>query len=67
METGRAAGMQTFDQDVARLLVQGLIDEQTAVASCRNVTVMRERVRFLQSGAAATAPATAKKSIWDEE
>ncbi len=48
METGRNAGMQTLDQDVARLWHQGLIDEQTAVASCKNVTVMKERVKFLK-------------------
>ena len=53
METGRAAGMQTMDQDIARLWAAGRIDEQTAVATCRNVTVMRERARFLR-GAAGT-------------
>jgi twitching motility protein PilT len=47
METGRSAGMQTMDQDIARLWASGLIDEQTATATCRNVTVMRERAKFL--------------------
>jgi twitching motility protein PilT len=68
METGRNAGMQTVDQDVARLFHQGLIDQQTAVASCKNVAVMRERIRFLESGAANTPLATAKPtSIWDAD
>jgi twitching motility protein PilT len=48
METGRAAGMQTMDQDIARLWVAGRIDEQTALAACRNVSQLRERARFLR-------------------
>ena len=48
IETGRSAGMQTMDQDIARLWVGGLIDEATAVGTCRNVIMMRERARFLR-------------------
>ena len=48
IETGRSAGMQTMDQDIARLWVSGLIDEPTAVGTCRNVIMMRERARFLR-------------------
>src|SRR5262245_59752065 len=49
METGRSAGMQTMDQDIARLWVAGLIDEATAVANSRNVTAMRERANYLKN------------------
>lgn len=48
METGRNVGMQTLEQDIARLWVSGRITEQTAVASCRNVAVMRERATLLR-------------------
>ena len=51
METGRNAGMQTLEQDIARLWVSGRITEQTAIASCRNVPVMRERAMLLRRGA----------------
>jgi twitching motility protein PilT len=50
METGRAVGMQTLEQDIARLWVTGRITEQTAVAACRNVQVMRERAALLRRG-----------------
>lgn len=49
IETGRAQGMQTMDQDVARLWSQGLIDEQTAIAAARSVTSMQERARVLRN------------------
>jgi twitching motility protein PilT len=52
METGRSVGMQTMDQDIARLWSIGLIDEQTAVATCRNVSAMRERATFLKNARA---------------
>ena len=42
METGRNVGMQTLEQDVARLWVTGRITEHTAIASCKNVGVMKE-------------------------
>ena len=50
IETGKNFGMQTLEQDVARLWVSGRITEQTAVASCRNVPVMRERAMLLRRG-----------------
>ena len=52
LETGRNVGMQTMDQDIARLWSLGLIDEQTAVATCRNVSAMRERATFLKNARA---------------
>lgn len=51
METGRNVGMQTLEQDIARLWVSGRITEHTAAASCRNVAVMRERAALLRKGA----------------
>jgi twitching motility protein PilT len=51
METGRNIGMQTLEQDVARLWVLGRISEQTAIASCKNVAVMRERAQLLRRSA----------------
>ncbi len=49
METGRGVGMRTMDQDIARLWVGGLIEETTAVGTCRNVSQMRERANFLRN------------------
>jgi twitching motility protein PilT len=48
METGRNVGMQTLEQDIARLWISGRISEQTAIASCRNVPIMRERAAMLR-------------------
>ena len=50
METGRKLGMQTLEQDIARLWVGGRITEQTAMAMCRNVSVMQERAALLRRG-----------------
>ncbi len=48
MESGQAAGMQTLEQDIARLWVSGRITEQIAVSSARNVSVLRERAALLR-------------------
>ena len=50
METGRKVGMQTLEQDIARLWVTGRITEQTAMGMCRNVSVMQERAALLRRG-----------------
>jgi twitching motility protein PilT len=50
METGRSVGMQTMEQDIARLWTSGRISEQTAIASCRNVSVMLERAALYRRG-----------------
>jgi twitching motility protein PilT len=57
MESGQSAGMQTLEQDIARLWVSGKITEQTAVSSARNVSVLRERAALLRrrNGGHATA------------
>jgi twitching motility protein PilT len=48
MEAGQSVGMQTLEQDVARLWARGRITEQTAVSVARNVSVLRERVALLR-------------------
>ena len=49
MEVGGAQGMQTFEQDLARLLVGGLISETTAFTYARNPGVFRDRVARLRA------------------
>jgi twitching motility protein PilT len=44
METGQSQGMQTLEQDLARLWCAGQITEAVAVATSRNVNVLRSRV-----------------------
>lgn len=48
METGAGAGMQTFEQDLARLWVTRRITETTAVAMARNPQVLRDRAANLR-------------------
>jgi twitching motility protein PilT len=43
MEAGAAAGMQTLEQDLARLWMSGRIGETAALAMARNPTIVRER------------------------
>jgi len=44
LESGHAAGMQTLEQDLARLCANRLISEATAFAMARNVQVFRDRL-----------------------
>ncbi len=48
METGSAQGMQTLEQDLARLLVGNLISETTAFTVARNPAIVRDRVNLLR-------------------
>jgi twitching motility protein PilT len=48
METGAALGMQTLEQDLARLWVGNLITEPTATMLARNPQVVRERAALLR-------------------
>lgn len=48
MEAGGSRGMQTLEQDLARLLDAGRISETTAMTLSRNPTVMRERSQRLR-------------------
>ncbi|HBP20059.1 MAG TPA: twitching motility protein, partial [Planctomycetes bacterium] len=45
METGAAAGNQTFDQDLARLLGEGLISEQAAKVLARSPQSLADQVK----------------------
>jgi len=49
LESGRAHGMQTLEQDLARLWVAGLIDERAAVAMARSPQIVRDRANLLRS------------------
>jgi twitching motility protein PilT len=49
METGTAQGMQTLEQDLARLLVGNLISETTAFALARNPAIVRDRANLLRT------------------
>jgi twitching motility protein PilT len=52
MEAGQMHGMQTLEQDLARLWSSGKISEAVAVATARNVPVLRDRVASLARGRA---------------
>jgi len=52
MEVGGMHGMQTFEQDLARLLVDGMISEPTAFNFTKNPTVLRERIQRFKSNPA---------------
>lgn len=54
METGTAAGMQTFEQDLARLWVGRRITEATALALARNPQVLRDRAATMRPPALGT-------------
>lgn len=48
METGAAAGMQTFEQDLARLWVAKKISETTAFTMARNPQILRDRATTMR-------------------
>ena len=50
IELGTGQGMQTLEQDLARLWATGRITENAAVAMARNVPVMRDRAAMLRRG-----------------
>ena len=50
MEVGGAQGMQTLEQDLARLHVAGYISETTALAFARSPRNLRDRVNHLRTG-----------------
>lgn len=51
METGASAGMQTFEQDLARLWVARRISETTAFAMARNPQILRDRATAMRAPA----------------
>lgn len=48
MESGTGHGMQTLEQDLARLLVANQISETTALGISRNPAILRDRVALLR-------------------
>ncbi len=44
MEVGGMQGMQTFEQDIARLVSEGMISENTAYTYAKNPQVLRDRM-----------------------
>jgi len=54
MEAGQMYGMQTLEQDLARLWVKGTISDAVANATARNTGTLRDRVELLRKGQAAT-------------
>lgn len=48
MEMGGGNGMQTLEQDLARLWTAGRIGETAAVAMARNVSVLRDRAELIR-------------------
>jgi len=48
MEAGASMGMQTLEQDLARLWVAGSISEHTAELMARNATILRDRANLLR-------------------
>ena len=65
MEAGTSMGMQTLEQDLARLWVSGCIAETTAEAMTRNVNVLRDRANLLRrrNGIAANSGAGVSSNI----
>ncbi len=49
MEVGGSLGMQTFEQDLARLLMAGMISETAAFTYARNPAVFRDRMARLRA------------------
>lgn len=49
MESGGSQGMQTLEEDLARLWIGGIISETTAVAMARSPAILRDRVTRLRS------------------
>ena len=48
LEAGATHGMQTLEQDLARLWTSGAISETTAIAMARNPGVLRDRVTMIR-------------------
>jgi twitching motility protein PilT len=55
MESGGGAGMQTLEEDLARLCLAGRISETTATALARSPSVLRDRIARMRGRAGAAA------------
>ena len=60
MEAGGSLGMQTLEQDLARLWAAGIISERTAVTGARRGDVVRDRYEALR-GAGTSEPKSASR------
>jgi twitching motility protein PilT len=58
MELGMQSGMQTLEEDLARLCHRGFISESTALAMGRNTGVLRERLQSYRSQVGASSSTT---------
>ncbi|MEM8710405.1 MAG: PilT/PilU family type 4a pilus ATPase [Planctomycetota bacterium] len=48
MEAGGSVGMQTFEQDLARLMVEGKLSERSAMAAAKRPEVLRDRAEQMK-------------------
>ncbi|MEO1130708.1 MAG: PilT/PilU family type 4a pilus ATPase [Planctomycetota bacterium] len=55
MESGAGQGMQTLEQDLARLWTGNVISERAAMAVARNPAIMQDRAKLMQRRGPATA------------
>ncbi|MEL6895189.1 MAG: hypothetical protein AAFP90_03725, partial [Planctomycetota bacterium] len=53
IESGSADGMRTLDQNLAELLLEGMISERTASAYAQNPQIVQERFARLKRGGSA--------------
>ena len=58
MEVGGAQGMQTLEQDLARLHLSGHISEATAMAFAQNPRTLLDRVAHLRAGSRPPVPSS---------
>ncbi|MDG2222258.1 MAG: ATPase, T2SS/T4P/T4SS family, partial [Rubripirellula sp.] len=64
IEAGTAAGMRTLDQDLARLIHEGMISQRTAEAYAQNPTIVQDRLARMQrdGGAIRQSPQTTSRT-----
>jgi twitching motility protein PilT len=53
IESGTSAGMRTLDQDLARLMHEGMVSERTANAYAQNPSIVQDRLARLRRRGAA--------------
>lgn len=62
IESGSASGMRTLDQDLARLIHDGMISERTANAYAQNPSIVQDRLlRLRRAGPGATNAANGRR------
>jgi len=64
IESGSASGMRTLDQDLARLIHDGMISEQTANAYAQNPSIVQDRLlRLRRAGPGGTNAASGRRPM----